>query len=206
MDETKLKVIQNPDVDIAELTAVTKIKPVKPKVSLPRKGKRSVNWYDDVEILSRLSVVAELMLRRATAAMIAQTLNCSIITAKRDVGRVKELWRSQSLETITDHRAESVSQYRMVQQRAWEEYLAKDKKTRDPRYLATVIDAQSKIDELEGTKKPTLALIGNVPLDEKAPEELTDKELEHILLDDAKALKRRTKKKPRPRTVPATEG
>ena len=66
--------------------------PEKPARSVRRKGKKSVSFQDDPEILKRLGRVAEMMLEGKSLYEISTAQRCSIATAKRDIGRVRELW------------------------------------------------------------------------------------------------------------------
>lgn len=128
----------------------------KPKVEPAQKGKKSVGWRNDPVILARLAAVAEIMLMRGTAAQIAETFDCSLATAKRDISRVRMLWKEQARGDINSKREESLAEYRLIQTRAWVEF--RDK--RNPRYLEVIMNAQDRIVEIEGTKAPEQVDVG----------------------------------------------
>lgn len=146
------------------------------------KGRKSKSWRTDAEIQTRLSVVAELMIRRANMEQIAKATGSSLATAKRDVARVRTLWREAALENIEDRRQEAISQYKAIQLRAWDEYTRKkENENKNPRFLQIVMDAQAHIDDIEGTKKIPPQLLLNLPVDQSA-DDLTDDELAAIIL------------------------
>jgi hypothetical protein len=73
-----------------------------------------------------------------------------LTTAKRDIARVKTLWREHFLRELADLLAESIAQYRLVQTKAWAEY---DRRP-SANYLRVIIEAQSKIDDIQGNQAP----------------------------------------------------
>jgi len=126
--------------------------PVKPARVVRRKGKKSVPYYDDPEILKRLALVAENMAKGVPAHEIASVLKCSLGTAKRDIARVRELWRTDAKEAIEFVKEESLNVYRRVQIEAW----GKVEKFPDKsdRYMNVILAAQKEIDRLNGTSVP----------------------------------------------------
>jgi len=78
---------------------------------------------------------------------------------KRDIARVRLLWRELNEHEIEDKREESVAQYKLIILRAWEEY-SKNKSTN---LLRVIMDAQEKIDGIEGNRKPEEVLVGKLP-------------------------------------------
>lgn len=134
-----------------------KIKPIPappPGVEPVKRGRKSKPWRNDPTIMARLSVVADMLIRRANTQQIAQATGASFVTAKRDIARVRLLWRESALNEIEDRRIESIEQYKTIQLRAWSEYINVEKgKSKNPRYLQIAMDAQNHIDDLEGTKK-----------------------------------------------------
>ena len=131
---------------MAELHGLDREK--KGAASTPRKGRRSVPWRQDLAILARLDVVAAMMLRGARSHQIAEAMEYSASTAKRDVNRVKKLWLEETRAGVNESRARSVAQLREVQQRAWQEY---DRRA-NARYLRLVIECEKEIVSLEGSR------------------------------------------------------
>jgi hypothetical protein len=121
------------------------------------KGKISKNWRNDAEILTRLAAVAEMMLRGAKSHQIAVALNESLTTAKRDIGCVRALWSEESRGEIEAVKDQSLEQYNLVITKAWAEF----EKNKSARFLSVVLDAQGKIDDIVGTRAPTLLGVGN---------------------------------------------
>lgn len=125
----------------------TSVEPVK-------RNKKKIRWDLDVEILARLALVADMRHQRAMPHEIAATLGISLSTAHRDIDRVEELWRRQSLNDVESARASSIAQYEKIERQAWKEYReATDAKTR-LNALRVAMDAEEKITELQGTKQP----------------------------------------------------
>jgi hypothetical protein len=145
------------------------------------KGKKSVRWDRDPQILARLESVAQMMLRSARAWQIADALDVSLRTAKRDIRRVRTLWRRESERKIEESRQQSIAQIRAIQQQAWTEYdkvkrvgspvglpkadkkggKAAPPKTVGPKsardgtaWLKLVRECEKDIVELEGTRAP----------------------------------------------------
>jgi hypothetical protein len=152
-----------------------------PDVEHVSPGRTSRNWRSDPVIMARLTVVAELLLRRANAYQISQATGSSFVTAKRDITRVRTLWRENALADIEHRRQEAVEQYRLIQQRAWDQYSKKENagSARQPRYLQIVMDAQNHIDDLEGTKKAPMP-ISPTDRDPNYLDGLSDDELARI--------------------------
>jgi hypothetical protein len=121
-----------------------------PQVQYRLKGKKAVSWRKDTIILTRLIAVAEIFLRGGTIISIASAFDYSFSTAKRDLARVKTLWREQSLEDLAAQRDQSIAQYRLVITKAWAEYSRKP----NANFLRVIIDAQAKIDDIQGNQAP----------------------------------------------------
>jgi len=146
-------------------------------------GKKAVRWDLDVDILTRLDIVANMMVQGARPHQIAQSLSYSLKTAYRDVDRVRTLWRRTAEATVEEHRSASIAQYNELKVRAWEEYrrLREEKKS-GLNALRVVMDIEEKISELQGTKAPK-----NVDVTSKGEQigrsakEYTDDELADIL-------------------------
>ena len=156
--------------------------------STPRKGRRSVPWRRDLEILARLELVSAMLLRGATVRQIAETLDCSISTAKRDKKRVEKLWLESAQEAVADNRARSIAQFREVQTRAWAQY---DDKS-SPRYLRIVVECEKEVVGLQGTRKPIEARLSGAdggPISVKPVFDLSGMDEDGLdkLLDNLKA-------------------
>lgn len=130
----------------------------------PQKGKKSVRWDRDPVILLRLESVAQMMLRRARAWQIAETLDTSIATAKRDIRRVRILWRKASEHNIEEFRQGSLAQLFAIQQQAWTRFDGKQPseegsterqaKKAGIRWLRLALECEREIMDLLGTKAP----------------------------------------------------
>jgi len=119
---------------------------------ITRKGKKNVPYNEDPEILKRLVRVAELMLKGTPSWRIAEELKCSIGTAKRDVARVRELWRIEATEKLDNLRGDALAQYQRVMNKAWTT-IEKDP-DRSAQLLSVILAAQEKIDKIGGLEKP----------------------------------------------------
>lgn len=117
-----------------------------------REGKKSVEWRDDPEILQRLVEVAALMNQNQPSPVIAEACGVSVATAKRDISRVRELWKEDANEKIGFSREIGKAQYEAVIRNAWEdiENLKPRQMHLKPQLYATIIRAQHRIDQLSG--------------------------------------------------------
>ena len=145
----------------------------------PRKGKRSVRWDYDPLILARLEVVNQMMMRGARDWQIAEALNYSTATARKDRQRVQKLWQRQTAESLEQRRNQSVAQYRHTQQMAWVQF----DKTKNPKWLRLVLECEREIVKLEGTLNlPTqevqLKTSGTIAVD--SPDEWSEKSDEEL--------------------------
>ena len=136
--------------------------PAPPARNVRRKGKKSVPYYDDPEILKRLATVAENMAKGKPAHEIASLLKCSLGTAKRDIARVRELWKADAREAIDYVKEESINVYRRIQIEAWGQISEKPDKA--DRYMMVVLAAQKEIDRLNGAGEPDSPQNANVVL------------------------------------------
>ena len=146
----------------------------------PRKGRKSIRWDRDPEILYRLEQVAIMHLQTASLRQIAEAMGYSHTTAKKDVERVYTLWQREAAEKVENQRLRSIANYRFVQAEAfsvWRELSADDKKkTFTP--LRVVMEAEREIMNLQGTKAPEVLSIKDDDLFD--PKELTDEQLAAI--------------------------
>jgi hypothetical protein len=150
----------------------------------PKKGRRSVRWDRDPEILYRLEQVAIMMTQGASLRMIAEAMSYSHTTAQKDVARVYTLWDREAAENVERHRLFSIGQYRLIQREAWSVWrgMSADDKKRTVNPLRMIAEAESQIVGLQGTKKPEeVSLIRKMD-----PRELTDDELAAIIAGDNK--------------------
>lgn len=130
----------------------------KPKTEKPtragdtrRQGKKSVNWKEDPEILERLVKVAQLMNKNKRAFEIASATAVSIPTAVLDISRVRELWREDAKERISNARGIAIAQYGAIIDQAWED--VKKVGVSNPvraAYLNVIIKAQRQVDSVSG--------------------------------------------------------
>ncbi|MDD2920991.1 MAG: hypothetical protein PHQ36_01785 [Anaerolineales bacterium] len=117
-----------------------------------RKGKKSVAWDADPEILKRLAKVAAMMIEGKYSWEIAETNKCSIATAKRDIKRVREIWKMEALDKLDSLMGDSLATYTRVQAAAWSKAQANPEKA--DRYLSVILHAQERVDKLSGVGKP----------------------------------------------------
>lgn len=147
------------------------------------KGKASVVWHQDHEILQRLELVATMMLQGAKPFQIAQSLSVSLRTAFRDMNRVQELWRKQAIDDITAKRDRSIAQFRLAQTYAWDQYRTHQKTNAAMalKWMQAAMEAERSIVELEGTKAPkAVDVTSKGEQIGRGLEDLTDDELARI--------------------------
>jgi hypothetical protein len=146
------------------------------------KGKKAISWRRDEAILIRLVSVAEIYLRGGNLLSIARAFNYSLRTAKRDLARVKTLWREQCLADLDDERAEALAQYRLIITRGWADYNKKP----SPHWLRVIMDAQEKIDNIYGNQAPKQVEVSELDLEETRRKRWSDlpKLLEAIAEED----------------------
>jgi hypothetical protein len=150
-------------------TKITQKKPG-PKVKVKRKGKKSLPFDQDAEILARLAVVAEMMLVGAKPFQIASTMDYSLASANRDLARIKQLWKENAREEIDQSRIVALAQYRLVLMRAWEEFGKKGNECRRHLFLNQVLATQREIDRVLGVGPQKLDLSGSVEVTEDIEE------------------------------------
>lgn len=119
-----------------------------------RKHKKSERWLNDPEILARLNIVAHLMLEGKPAHEICAAFEppVSLRTTKRDIARVKQIWRIKAEEGLDNSRIQAVEQYGKVIQEAWKRVNAQPEKA--DRFLTIVLSAQGNLDKLTGALAP----------------------------------------------------
>lgn len=146
----------------------------------PRKGKRSVRWDRDPEILARLETVASMMLENKSLRQIGAVFGYSQTTAKKDVERVYKLWLQDAEDGVDRLRAFSIGQYRKVQSEAWNAWanILVDKQASGTGLLRVIMDAESAIADLQGTEAPKKVDLVTEVVD---PRELTDEQLAAII-------------------------
>jgi hypothetical protein len=126
--------------------------PAKRGAKSTRKGKKSVAWQDDPEILKRLALVAELMLDGKPAWEIAKDRKVSLATAKRDIRRVRDLWKAAALEKLESLMGDSLATYIRVQAAAWKKTVENPDKA--DQYLKVILQAQERVDKMAGIGQP----------------------------------------------------
>lgn len=129
-----------------------------PKLTKPRaegdarrKGKKNLNWKEDPDILTRLARVSDLMVRHKTALSIAQETKVSLGTAKRDIIRVRELWKADALDRVSNSGDLAIAQYGALLQQAWQD--ATSVPATHPNRAAffnVALRAQERIDKVTG--------------------------------------------------------
>jgi hypothetical protein len=126
--------------------------PQKKGVKVTRKGKKSVTWNEDPEILKRLTRVAELMLSGKYAWEIAEENRCSLATAKRDIRRVRDLWAAEAMDKLDSLLGDSLATYQRIMKTAWANIVRYPEKS--AQYLREIRETQKEIDKLGGLVKP----------------------------------------------------
>lgn len=129
-----------------------------PKITKPkaegdkrRKGKKNLNWKDDPEILVRLSAVSEMIVKQRSAIQIAQDTKVSLGTAKRDIARVKELWKEEAHERVINSRDLAIAQYSAEIKQGWEDVIVLPvTHPNRPAALNIILRAQERIDKVTG--------------------------------------------------------
>ena len=116
-----------------------------------KKGKKSIPWYEDTDILARLAIVSSMQVQGASPLQIAEALSVTLRTAYRDIKRCDDLRRREYIDDIVTNRNRSIAQYREIQMRAWEEYRNNKKNLQA---LRTAAEMEDRIVELQGTRKP----------------------------------------------------
>jgi hypothetical protein len=129
---------------------------------MPKKGKKSVRWDRDPEILARLESVNQMMLRGAQRWQIADALDISLRTASRDINRVRILRRRAAERDVEEKVNDSVGQFQAVRQEAWLRYdeIKKANPTAAARWLKLITEATKEIGELWGLRKLSIELSG----------------------------------------------
>jgi hypothetical protein len=84
----------------------------------PRKGRKSRPWQEDPEILARLDQVEERHLASKTNLEIAKELGVRETTIRRDLKRLREIWRERLGAKREDLRARRVAELDNVKRRA----------------------------------------------------------------------------------------
>ena len=112
--------------------------------------KKAVNWDEDTDIMRRLSTVASMMVQGAKTYQIAETMGYSLRTAQRDCNRVRDLWMREAALSVEESRAANIAQYEEIKASAWRQY----RQDKSYYWLKVVMDAENRISELQGTKRP----------------------------------------------------
>lgn len=150
----------------------------KPKRSgdVTRKGKTPVSWDNDPEILHRLALVAMLMNQNKPAYIIAEKTKTAIATAKRDIARVRELWREDAKARLTNTTDVAIAQYASIIEKAWDDMNALSPGTPAvASYMNIILRAQERMDKVTGIADP-IALEGKAG----GPIELSIVEMEKV--------------------------
>jgi hypothetical protein len=131
--------------------AKTKAKPEKPTRATRRPGKKSIDWREDPEILQRLGTVAQMMNQGRSLIEIAQKTKVSVATAKRDIARVKEFWKEDALDQISNAKNAAIAAHQAVIRQAWEDMLkVPAKHPNRPAFMNVIVRARGNIDKIVG--------------------------------------------------------
>lgn len=145
--------------------------PLVPSDQVLRPGKKNTRYDEDPEILARLARVAAMMLKGFKAHEIASELDYPLGSAKRDIARVKTIWRKEAREAIKAQKDAALAQYKLAITKAWERIEALPEFTH--RYLPIIIQAQERIDRLTGANAPEV-------VEERRDVTLTVKDIETV--------------------------
>lgn len=145
--------------------------PLVPSDQVQRPGKKNTRYDEDPEILSRLARVAAMMLKGFKAHEIASELDYPLGSAKRDIARVKAIWRKEAREAIKSQKDSALAQYKLAITTAWERIEKLPEYAH--RYLPIIINAQERIDRLTGANAPEL-------VEEKKEVTVTVKDIETV--------------------------
>jgi hypothetical protein len=140
------------NLDLSDDDPAPEAGPLVPSALVNRKGKKNPPFSEDPEILSRLSRVGAYLLKGLPAWQIAEKLNYPIGSAKRDIKRVRQLWKAEARSAISSEREKAQAQYNLVLAKAWD--MVELNPDKAEKYLALVIAAQERIDKLTGANAP----------------------------------------------------
>lgn len=119
-------------------------------------GKKSLPWRQDTVILRRLPKVEELHLMHYPNTRIAELLGVDEVTIRRDLKRVRELWRERAGDSIDEQKDKAVAFYALIQQKALGEFArVKDTSLNKSAYLNTAKGAQDSIVKVMGIEAAT---------------------------------------------------
>jgi hypothetical protein len=140
----------------------------KPATSIKtrRKGKRSIPFDEDPEIMVRLDAVSQMVIAGVKAHNIAATFDYSLASAKRDVARVKQLWNQQAQDGINEARATSLATYREIITRTFEELGKPENAGRKHLLFGVIVAAQKEIDRILGVGPQSVVVSGSVEVTE----------------------------------------
>jgi vacuolar-type H+-ATPase subunit E/Vma4 len=146
--------------------AVQNLKKPTPKVKTRRKGKKSIPFQEDPEILARLDSVSQMVIAGAKSHNIAATFDYSIASAKRDIARVRQLWNQQAKDSINDARARALATYQEIITRTFEELGKPENAGRKHVLFGMILAAQKEIDRIQGVGPLSVVLSGSVEVTE----------------------------------------
>lgn len=133
----------------------TNIQDPEPTGDKRREGKQNISWKEDAEILGRLAEVALLMIKGRRAFEIARETKVSIETARRDISRVRDLWKEDAKERIQNSADVAIAQYTAVQEQAWEDMKKVSVKSNNrAAFMKVILQAQDRIDKVTGIADP----------------------------------------------------
>lgn len=133
-----------------------------------KKGKKSVPWYEDPDILLTLDLVDSMDLEGARPYQIARAIGVSWDTAKRYVEHVKELRLMASGTTAKEKKNASIAQWEHIRLHAWSNF----RTNKDVKFLREAANAQHNIDLIEGNHAPKKVEVGIVVLSDEAQKAL----------------------------------
>lgn len=88
-------------------------RPVDQGLSNPR-GRKSVHWRKDVAIMARLVEIERRHIEGQPNVLIASALGVNEITVRRDLDRLKDLWRERTQDEQADLRARQLAKLEHV--------------------------------------------------------------------------------------------
>lgn len=142
-------------------------------------GKSTIPWPKDPNIMARIEAVNRMRMEGIWISDIAQRLECSEQTVRRDIRRMQDILieeRKADMRLIQD---EAIDRYREVQRRAMELYNQHSDARTKLGALKEYREAQARIDQLTGAAAPIKVdhTTGGKALDVKM---MTESQLEAI--------------------------
>lgn len=126
----------------------------------PVKGKKSVPWEQDPEILVVVERVSQMLLAGARIWQIAAAIQSSMPTAVEYAKRARKLWRDEARDQVKANRDRAVAQLRLLQTKVWAEVNKEDQL--DIEKVRMIRQCEVDIAKLQGTEEPVSVRVRNI--------------------------------------------